>query len=57
MKSKVSKMKSSNLTELRQNITRVWCQEITPELCSRLIDSMPHRIRAVLDNRGHPTRF
>ena len=57
MKTKVSRMKSPNLNQLRQDISRVWCTEISPQMCENLVHSMPRRIRAVLENKGHPTRF
>ncbi len=30
---------------------------ITPEQCHRLIDSMPHRIDAVIHAKGGPTKY
>lgn len=38
-------------------IMRVWCFEITKELCQNLINSMPKRIKLVLKNKGHSTKY
>lgn len=57
LKNKVSERRPSSLENLKATIREVWCTEIRPDMCKRLIDSMPERLRAVIQNRGGPTRF
>jgi len=57
MKRKVRKHHASNLKELAFYIKRVWCTEITPEVCQNLVSSMPRRILSVLKNSGYPTKY
>ena len=42
---------------LKQSIRNAWCQQITSEYCSNLIESMPRRIMAVLAAGGKSTRY
>ncbi|KAI2643012.1 Transposable element Tc1 transposase [Labeo rohita] len=42
--------------ELKATIRATWAL-ITPEQCNRLIDSMPHRIAAVIQAKGAPTKY
>jgi len=57
MKRKVRKYQPNNLQDLIFYIKRVWCQEITPQLCQKLVNSMPSRISAVLKHGGYPTKY
>ena len=42
--------------QLKQEILRVWTQEITEEMCRNLVHSMPDRIQAVLKAKGKYTK-
>lgn len=57
MKRKVAKRAPSNIPDLMYWIRRVWCTEVTPELCQKLVYSMPRRIESVLKCKGMPTKY
>ena len=57
VKQRLSKLQILSLPHLRQEITRIWCTEVTQEVCQNLISSMPRRISAVLKNNGHATKY
>lgn len=57
VKKKLSALIITSLPHLQQEITRIWCLEVTPELCQRLISSMPQRIKEVIKNKGNATRY
>lgn len=57
MKRKVSAHAPSNMKDLMYWIKRVWCTEITPQLCEKLVNSMPKRIQHVLKHKGGPTKY
>ena len=57
LKKGVCRKNSANLKELKQNIMRVWCTEVTSHLCETLADSMPRRIPEVIKNKGYPTKY
>lgn len=52
VKTKVGNIKPTSLPQLREAILKVWCTEIDPALCKKLVHSMPARIAAVLKNKG-----
>lgn len=45
-----------NCKELEAALHEEW-NKITPEVCAKLVESMPRRIQAVLDNKGGHTRY
>lgn len=57
VKRKVAELKPSNIDELKAEITRVWCTEVTVAYCNHLVDSMPQRMAAVLKACGYPTKY
>lgn len=57
MKRKVRRYQARNMQELIYNIKKVWCTEITPDLCRKLVQSMPNRISSVMKNRGYSTKY
>lgn len=57
VKRKLRKYHASNLQELVFYIKRVWCTEITPEVCHNLVHSMPRRLSSVLKNSGFATKY
>ncbi len=56
MKRKMRYARPNNAEELKATIRATWAL-ITPEQCHRLIDSMPHRITAVIQAKGAPTKY
>lgn len=57
MKGKVSSRCPKSLPELQYAIRQVWTLDITRELCRNCIDSMPRRLKSVIENRGGPTKY
>ena len=57
LKRRVAQYNPTSLQHLRQIIRDVWCREIDPEMCKRLVHSMPKRVRQVLKNKGGPTKY
>ena len=53
---KISDRNPSNEDELFEIIQKGW-QELQTELLTRLVDSMPTRCQAVIDNNGLPTKY
>lgn len=56
LKKKLRRMKATTLDQLKDNIKMCWNQ-ITPDECKRLVDSMPRRIQAVINAKGSPTKY
>ncbi len=46
----------SNIQQLRDVIMEEW-KRIPATTCAVLVNSMPRRIKAVLDNNGDPTQY
>ena len=57
LKRKVRLHQPKNMQDLIYNIKRVWCTEITAELCRKLVDSMPNRLKNVLKHKGFATKY
>lgn len=57
IKRKLAGKRFTNLAAFRTEITKVWCVEVSKEVCERLVESMPSRISAVLKNKGYPTKY
>jgi transposase len=56
LKRRIEQRFPRNLSELRQFLTEEW--ESTPQsTCSSLVNSMPDRMRAVIDVEGHKTGY
>jgi len=56
VKDKVRAVKPTNKAELWVTVRDAW-YSIPVEHCQRLVESMPNRCQAVLDNRGHATSY
>ncbi len=52
----VKKKKPKNLNELFDNIADCWAN-MSPVICTKLVDSMQRRCQAVIKNFGYPTRY
>ncbi len=46
----------SNIQQLHDVIMEEW-KRMPPTACAALVNSMPRRIKAVLDNNGAPTKY
>jgi transposase len=57
MKAKVAAHRPTSFENLKEVIEGVWCTEITPELCQKLVHSMPKRINDVLNNKGQSIKY
>ncbi len=56
LKRKVEKHHVSNFQQLRDVIMEEW-KRMPATTCAALVNSMPRRIKAVLDNNGAPTKY
>ncbi len=56
LKQKVEKHHVSNIQQLRDVIMEEW-KRMPATTCAALVNSMPRRIKAVLDNNGAPTKY
>ncbi len=56
LKRKVQKHHVSNIQQLRDVIMEEW-KRMPATTCESLVNSMPRRIKAVLDNNGAPTKY
>ena len=57
LKNKVADRQTTSTQEMETAIKLLWIHEITPEYCRNLVDSMPRRLQAVLNNRGGHTKY
>ena len=57
VKLKMKRDRCTSISALKNELRRVWCLETTPETCATLVESMPRRIRAVMQNKGFPTKY
>lgn len=57
LKVKITKKKPKTLKELDMIVENVWYNDITVETTQNLVDSMPTRIKAVIKNKGGPTKY
>lgn len=56
VKREVRKCAPSNIRELKETVSQIW-SEITPEMCRKLIGTMPSRCEEMVRNRGGHTSF
>lgn len=57
LKQRVADERSTNISDLKNTIRRVWTTDISEELCKSLCLSMPKRIREVVKNKGYPSKY
>ena len=57
LKRRVANRCPRNLQDLIYWLKVSWCRDITQELCVKLAESMPRRIKAVIANKGQPTKI
>ena len=57
IKNKVEYHDTGSLPKLAETIKKVWCTGITQEICQNLIKSMPERLKQVIKNKGHMTKY
>ena len=57
VKQKIDYTSCTSLQTLKLEVLRVWGVEISQEQCAKLVESMPRRIKAVLANKGYPTKY
>ena len=57
VKKKVNELKPTSQQDLIDKLQLVWVQQVTPEYCLSLVESMPSRIRAVLEAKGSTTKY
>lgn len=57
LKRKLRSKRSTTKRELLSNILKVWHNEIPEEVFKNLSDSMPNRIKKVLENKGNSTKY
>jgi transposase len=57
MKRRVAIKCPRNMQDLVYWLKVTWCQDISRELCEKLAQSMPRRIKAVIANKGQPTKY
>ena len=53
----IAKNKPSNKRELIENIIQAWYHIATPEELRNLVHSMPRWCKAVIQNKGFPTKY
>lgn len=57
MKRRVAEQRPKSEEDLKCILKRVWVNEIMPDYCKCLVRSMPDRPKAVLKNKGYPTKY
>ena len=57
MKRRLAKRCPKNMQDVRYWLTRIWCQELSKELCKKLVTSMQKRIKDVLRRKGQQTKY
>ena len=57
MKRELGKVNTQRSDILIAEVQRVWNEQVTPELCSKLARSMPRRIRMVIEKAGGSIKY
>ncbi|KAF2892993.1 hypothetical protein ILUMI_13169 [Ignelater luminosus] len=56
MKKQLRKNPARTVSELRATLQNIW-DNISPEECARLVDTMPSKIKAVIANKGDVIQY
>jgi hypothetical protein len=48
---------TKGMNELYERVTEVWYDQMKPEECQKVIESMPRRIQAVIKAKGKWTKY
>ncbi|KAF2887585.1 hypothetical protein ILUMI_18588 [Ignelater luminosus] len=56
MKKQLRKNPACTVSELRATLQNIW-DNISPEECASLVDTIPSRIKAVIANKGDVTQY
>ena len=57
MKKTMSEKKTTNIRTLKEELKKVWFQEMTLEYFRNLSDSMPKRLQMVMKNKSNMTKY
>lgn len=57
LKRKVAALHPTSLPDLKEKLKLVWTEQISPEYCARLVESMPRRIASVIAAHGQSTKY
>jgi len=57
MKRNVRRHAPKNMQDLQFWIKRVWINEVDPNVCKKLVASMPKRIQTVIHNKGQMSKY
>lgn len=57
LKRKLVQHNPTSLQHLQEVICDVWCREIDPETCKRLVHNISQWVRQVLKNKGRATKY
>jgi hypothetical protein len=57
MKNKLKKKTNTSVTVLKEEITKLWVLETSPEYMKKLSDSMPNRLELVYKYKGEMTKY
>lgn len=56
MKKKLRANPARNVQDLKIRLTEIW-QSFTPDMCAKLLDTMPKRVKCVIRRKGDVTQF
>ena len=57
IKTKLQEMDTGSVPKLIEAIKLVWCTGIEEATITHLVESMPRRLQAVIDNNGEMTKY
>ena len=56
MKNKVQEAQPTNINSLKEDLTKLWIH-MDAEYLKKLAESMPNRLRKVIQAKGHMTKY
>lgn len=57
MKTRIADRKPSSKLQLEKLLEKTWYEDISLTVIQNLVNSMPHRIKAVIKNKGGITKY